>query len=234
MSEAVTTNTYTHESAPTKRYRITFTTSGPLAHISVLDLGRVWERSLRRAGIPLRYSQGFNPRPKIQFASPLPTGCGGAAEWLDIWLETPWEPADIAAALKGKTPDALAVIQVNAVPESDPALSEQLIATETLVLLREIDLKSVETAVTALLKETTLLRPKRGRRRDKTYDLRPLIKTLEVETAEAPWTAKLFMRLVAQHGATGRPDEVLAALGFKDTPRRCTRTRLILGPQEDK
>ncbi len=222
-------NAAAQEAKPSQRYRITFATTGPLAYASVLDLGTVWERSLRRAGIALRYSQGFNPRPKMQFASPLPTGCGGAAEWLDIWLESPMEPAQIAAALKGKTPDALSVLDVTSVPENELPLSEQLVATETLALLQDANLEAVQTAIAELLDTPVLLRPRRGKQRGKSYDLRPLIESLTAEAAPPPWSVRLSMRLTARPGATGRPDEVLDALGLADKPQRCTRTKLILG-----
>ncbi len=232
--ERAVVNTEAPEATPSRRYRITFATTGPLAYVSVLELGTVWERSLRRAGIVLRYSQGFNPRPKIQFASPLPTGCGGAAEWLDIWLESPKEPAQIAAALEGKTPDALSVLDVTSVPESEPPLSEQLVATETLVLLQDANLKAVQTAIAELLGSASILRPRRGKQRGKPYDLRPLVESLTAEAAASPWSVSLSMRLTARPGATGRPDEVLDALGLADKPQRCTRTRLILGHPDER
>ena len=56
---------------PSIRHRITFATARSLAYISVLELGAIWERSLRRAGVAVRYSQGYNPRPKLVFAAPL-------------------------------------------------------------------------------------------------------------------------------------------------------------------
>ena len=69
---------------------------------------------------------------------------------------------------------------------------------------------------------------KRGRKyRGKTYDLRPLVHELRIDDAPGPWVG-MWMRVNARPGATGRPDEVLNALGLKDVPRRCTRTRLIL------
>ena len=71
------------------RLRVTFTKNGPLLYTSHLDLARIWERSLRRAGAPLVYSQGFNPRPKLHLAAALPLGHVGEAELLDVWLERP-------------------------------------------------------------------------------------------------------------------------------------------------
>ena len=208
------------------RLRLTFATERTLAYISVLDLGRIWERSLRRADVPLRYSQGFNPRPKMQFAAPLPTGCGGAAEWLDIWLEETWEPARVAAALAGQTPADLTIVDIVAVPEDEPALSEQLTMAEYRLWLREVEPERVAVAVESLLAADSLPRPKRGRRSGRTYDLRPLVESLTVVAVTPPWTAALHIRLTARPGATGRPDEVLSALGLADVPRRCTRVRL--------
>ncbi|MGC9358276.1 MAG: TIGR03936 family radical SAM-associated protein [Anaerolineae bacterium] len=220
----------------TLRHRITFATRRTLAHVSVLDLGRVWERTLRRARIPLRYSQGYNPRPKMQFALPLPTGCGGDAEWLDIWLEEPWNSARITSALAGKTPEDLIVVAIEAAHEDEPALFERVLATEYRVLLRDVAPERVSKAVEAFLASESVLRPKRGRRRHKKYDLRPLVESLTLENLipegsgedYQDWTTALEMRLTALPGATGRPDELLKALDLGDVPRRCTRTRIHL------
>ncbi len=71
------------------RLRVTFSKGGPLVYTSHLDLARAWERALRRAGVGLVYSGGFNPRPKLQLAAALPLGHTAEAEWLDVWLEKP-------------------------------------------------------------------------------------------------------------------------------------------------
>ncbi len=215
------------------RLRLTFATRRTLAHVSVLDLGRIWERSLRRAAVPLRYSQGFNPRPRMQFAAPLPTGCGGEAELLDIWLDEARTPAWLTAALEGKLPPDLHLRRVEAVSLDAPPLADLLRASHYRLLLRGVEAASAERAVEALLAREEMLRPRRGRRRDRMYDLRPLILELRVEPAEEPWDVALWMHLRAEVGATGRPDEVLTALGFDDLPRRCTRERLILAGQEE-
>ncbi len=214
------------------RLRLTFATARTLACVSVLDLGRIWERSLRRAAVPLRYSQGFNPRPRMQFAAPLPTGCGGEAELLDIWLDEPRTPDEITAALEGKLPPDLHLRRVEAVAPDAPLLADRLRASAYRLLLRGVDPASAEQAIRALLAREEVLRPRRGRRRDRMYDLRPLILELRVAPAGEPWDVALWMRLRAEAGATGRPDEVLAALGFDDLPRRCTRERLILAGEE--
>lgn len=214
--------------SPQSRYRIIFGTKRALAYSSVLELGRVWERSLRRAGIPLKYSQGFNPRPKLNFAAPLPVGCGSEADLMDILLEVPWTPEAILTALMDKTPEDLSVYQVTAVDDGEPALSEQLVGAEYRVWLRDTAQDNVQSAVHAFLASETLPMAKRGRKyHGKTYDLRPLVEALRVEDTPAPWTG-LWMRVRARPGATGRPDEVLKALNLAEAPRRCIRTCLIL------
>ena len=215
------------------RHCITFATSRALAYVSVLELGAVWERTLRRARVPVKYSQGFNPRPRMHFAAPLPVGCGSEADLLDVSLSVAWTPEAVIRALQGVTPPHLAVIAVAAVADDDPALSEQLIAAEYRVRLQAEDRTALSAAVDQLLAEDSLPLPRRGRRhRGKSYDLRPLIQTLEVSPAPAAAWAELRMRLAARPGATGRPDEVLKALGWDDAPRRCTRIRLILKPDQ--
>lgn len=210
------------------RHRITFATSRTLAYVSVLDLGRIWERSLRRARIPVRYSQGFNRRPKMQFAAPLPTGCGGEAEWLDVWLDEPWPPHSVSAALQGHMPENLKIVDVALAPSDAPPLSEEVIAAAYRILLRDVPFKDVQAAAQTLMSAEQIMRPRRGRRRGKDYDLRPLVETLELTPSPAPWGAMLHMRLTARPGATGRPDEVLGAMGFGDVPRRCVREQLIV------
>jgi radical SAM-linked protein len=210
------------------RYRITFATQRTLAYVSVLELGKIWERSLRRAGMPLKYSQGYNPRPKLNFAAPLPVGCGSEADLLDMWLEAPVDPEMMLAALANVVPSDLSVIDVLTVPEGDAALSEQLVAAEYRVWLRDVPHEVIQSAVTDFLDSPSLSLPKRGGKyRGKAYDLRPLVEALRLEDVPAPWIG-LWMRLHARPGATGRPDEVLKALNLTDVPRRCTRTRLIL------
>ena len=210
------------------RHQITFATQKTLAYVSVLELGRVWERTLRRAAVPLKYSQGFSPRPRMQFAAPLPVGCGSEADLLDITLASPQTAAEIAAALVDKVPQDLMVLAVVPLPDKTPALSEQLVAADYRVWLRDVDRAVVEAALADFLQAESVPLAKRGRKyRGKMYDLRPLVTDLRLVDAPTPWVG-VWLSVSARPGATGRPDEVLKALGLEDAPRRCTRARLIL------
>ncbi|MGC9399963.1 MAG: TIGR03936 family radical SAM-associated protein [Anaerolineae bacterium] len=217
-----------HETRPALRHRITFATRRTLAYVSVLNLGTIWERTLRRARVPVKYSQGYNPHPRLQFARPLPTGCGGEAEWLDVYLDEAWTAVQVEVALRGKTPRDLQVKDVAPVPDDEPALQQQVVATTYQTLLRGVDPEVVRERITVLLAAETLMRPKRGRRRNKMYDLRPLVQALQLAEPPAGWDVALRMELTALPGATGRPDEVLKALELADAPRRCTRLHIHL------
>ena len=70
------------------RLRITFSKTGSLRYTGHLDLQTVWERTARRAGLTLAYTQGFHPGPRIQIASALPLGIAGTAEIVDLWLDS--------------------------------------------------------------------------------------------------------------------------------------------------
>ncbi len=217
------------------RHRITFGTARSLAYVSVLELGTIWERTLRRARVPVRYSQGFTPRPRMHFAAPLPVGCGTTSELLDVTLDEPLTAEELRHALQGTAPRDLTIVAITPVDESAPALSEQLIAAEYEVWLRDVDPDALRMAIARLIDAERLELPRRGKG-DRSYDLRPLLLELDtIPNLPLPWVG-LRMLLQARTGATGRPDDVLMALGFEAAPRRCTRTRLILqtSPSEEE
>ena len=220
-------------SAGSARHRITFATSRTLAYLSVLELGKVWERTLRRGRVPLKYSQGFNPRPRMHFAAPLPVGCGCGADLLDLSLDEPRTSQALSDAIAGVLPQNLVVLDVTAVDIHAKSLSELLQEAEYSVWLQQVGEAELAETVAAFLEKDEILMPKRGRKyRGRFYDLRTLVKSLTLDPATpSPWLG-LRMRVTARPGATGRPDELLRALGLADRPRRTTRTRLILESEE--
>jgi len=206
----------------TQRLRITFGKGENLRYISHLDLARAWERTLRRVGVPLAYSQGFNPRPKIVFASALPLGCTAGEEVMDILLTEPAPPRRILHGLTPRLPEGLVVTDVTPVHNQAPALPTQVRGAEyeSLVTVQE-SLETSQARCRALLAQESIPRERRG----KSYDLRPLVEKLDVVGAGNKHIL-LWMRLSAGESGTGRPDQVLAALGWGDAPHRCHRRRL--------
>jgi len=205
------------------RYRITFTRDRTVRFVGHLDLAKAWERILRRADLPVAFSQGFHPLPKITFASALPVGCTSDCELMDVVLSEPREPSDVMARLVPALPAGVAVTSVAQVPLNAPALQAELRWAEYIVTVETGEApEQIEQKVQVFLAAPTLPRERRG----KSYDLRPLAISLVVKAARDS-SARIVMRLLADASAgTGRPDEVLAALGWGDAPVQIHRRKL--------
>jgi len=207
------------------RLRVTFAKGEEIKYISHLDLMRLWERALRRAGVPLAYSRGFNPRPKIAVAAPLPVGFTSRGEVMDVVLERPISPHNFAKSLAPHLPPGLELLSVEEVYPKLPSLQSQVRSAEYQVMVSwDGSREALEGKLQELLSAEQLLRQRRGKK----YDLRPLIEGLWVEGKEGNnWV--LGMRLRAGEGGTGRPDEVLDALGLAEKPYAVRRERLLFG-----
>ncbi len=95
-------------------FRITFSKTGPLVFISHLDLAHTFVRAMNRALIPLRYSEGFNPHPKLAFALPLSVGMAGENEMCDVGLKTDMGPDELMQKLISVMPEYITIKKVKA------------------------------------------------------------------------------------------------------------------------
>jgi radical SAM-linked protein len=228
------------------RLRIKFAKTGWLRYTGHLDMQTVWERTARRAVLPLAYTHGFHPGPKIQIASALPLGYAGRAEIVDMWLQEDVgaAPCDIpgsdaqvlpyAKMLQSAAPPGLTILSAKQVDEAGPALQTQVASAEYMVtLLDPVDDTELVNRLAAALAAVSLPRQRRG----KDYDLRPLIESLSILPPQDPVVGipsdgrpgvGIFMRLAAREGATGRPEEVLDVLGIPYETTHVERTRIIL------
>ncbi len=205
------------------RIRITFSKQGALRYTGHLDLHTLLERAARRASLPLAYSQGFHPTPKIQLASALPLGFSSRAEVMDMWLTTDCALPQVRADLQAALPRDIQILDIQQVDDRSPALQTQLIAAEYEATIPEEFASNLTSRLSALLGASSLPRVRRG----KAYDLRPLIESLEAAPADGSGKMRMSMRLTAREGATGRPEEVLSALDIPPESVRVERTRLI-------
>jgi radical SAM-linked protein len=215
--------------AAAQRVRITFAKDAAVRFISHLDLVRAWERALRRGGLPLAYSQGFNPRPRLFFASAVPVGVTSSSELLDILLAQALADDQIRTALVGQLPAGLRLLALESVPLDSPSLAAKLQAAEYHVVVGDVEPEVVKQRVVRFLGQATV---KRTRRRESTtleYDLRPLV--LDLELLDGDWdNVTIRMLLRADQGGTGRPDEVMAALELSPQTDSVKRTRLLFDP----
>jgi radical SAM-linked protein len=235
-----------------KRLRVIFTKERELKYISHLDLMRAWERLLRRARVPLAYSKGFNPHPKIAVAMPLPVGITGGAELLDIFLEADLTPDQFRAMVEPQLPPGLRVLDVTDTALSESALQSRLIFAEYRVELDpSLDPKEVGARISSFLAAERIDRTRRRhpektapvqkKGAERTYNLRALVDSIWQEDQEP---LHIHMRLRAGiSGADGsqgessgvaRPDEVLDALGLSDHISRIHRTGLIIAAPHAK
>lgn len=206
------------------RIRITFSKTGALKYIGNLDLHTIWERAARRAGLPLAYTQGFHPQPKINLASPLPLGISSNCEVIDLRLnEEDIDLTELPMRLQAAMPSGIGIMKVEQADERAPALQTQVTAAEYEVTLTEAaNGSSLKRKIDELLASESLPRERRG----KQYDLRPLIESLEIVSEN-----KIRMRLAAREGATGRPEEVLDELGMTIENTQLERSNLIFRNQ---
>ncbi|MFL7810064.1 MAG: TIGR03936 family radical SAM-associated protein, partial [Anaerolineae bacterium] len=185
---------------------------------------RAWERILRRADLPLAYSQGFNPHPRIVIAMPLPVGCTGANEMVDVYLEEVLDPASVIAALAPALPVGIGVSSAIRALTGDPALPNQISGAEYRLSLAEVSLENVSQRVDELL----AMERCQVEFRRKTYDLRPLIGPLSVHT-DGGWTVIEALLLRSASGRIGRPDVLLEALDLAAHVRGVHREQIVFG-----
>ncbi len=201
------------------RIRITFAKQGALRYTGHLDLHRLWERAARRAELPLAYSQGFHPQPKMTIAAALPLGFSSRCEVIDMRLEHDVPLDGLCDKLQGTLPTGIQVFNVESVDEKSPALQTQVASAEYEVHLTEaVDSSELKRRIDSVMESESIIRERRG----KTYDLRPLMEELNLSS-----DGKIFMRLAAREGATGRPEEVLDILGIAFEGTRIERTQII-------
>jgi radical SAM-linked protein len=208
-----------------QRLRITYTKLAALRYTSNLDVHKIWERSLRRAGLPLAYSQGFHPQPKLNQACPLPLGLTSHAEMIDIWLETEFAPEDVLNILRPALPPGLELQSILPIELLAPSLPPQVISSDYVaVLLDPVDGLELRQKVDALISAEELLRERRG----KPYNLRPLVEQIDLLPPDDQGHSRLSMRLSSREGATGRVEEVMLALGYDPYDVRVDRVKLNL------
>ncbi|MCB0043923.1 MAG: TIGR03936 family radical SAM-associated protein [Caldilineaceae bacterium] len=238
MESATEQNHNPAEPAPRQRVRITYEKGEAVKFISHSDEFRLWERTLRRADLPLLYKQGFNPQPHIQFASPLGVGITGIREFIDITFSPPLPPDELQTRITAKLPPGVTLHALEEVPAKTTALQSLLTGADYTILLYaepdEIDPAALEDAIARFLSANEIRRERQRKGRRYAYNLRPLIYELRYAGYDPEAEEhRIFLRVQQREGATGRPDEVVDALGFDDFARTLRRDRLYFAHVEE-
>jgi radical SAM-linked protein len=204
------------------RIRIFFSKNEAMRFTGHLDLHKTWERIFRRAGLPLAYSQGFHPQPRLNLACALPLGFTSQGEILDAWLENPMPLQDVQNELSHAAPPGININQIEAVDQRTPALQTQVSSSEYIINFLT-PVSDLDQKLSEIISAERLPR----QRREKAYDLRLLIEGLHRLPDTQAGNACILTRLAARDGATGRPEELILALGFDPNLTRVHRSRLL-------
>ncbi|GIV78079.1 MAG: hypothetical protein KatS3mg050_2473 [Litorilinea sp.] len=219
------------EEAPRQRVRILFEKGESIKFISHQDVFRLWERTVRRADLPLLYKQGFNPQPHIQFASPLGVGITGVQEPVDMIFSPPVPLEELRRRIEAKLPPGVRLHHIEEVPLKTQALQSLLIGADYTILIfaepGEIPEAQLQERIEAFLAQKEVWRERQRKGKTYLYNLRPLVLELTYQGyVPEREEHRIFLRVQQRAGATGRPDEVVAAMGFEAFARTLRRERL--------
>lgn len=213
-----------------QRLRLWFARGEESKELSHLEVMRSLERAIREAGLPLAYSEGRRPTPQISIGAPLAVGVTADGDAADIYLSERVEPAAFVAVLSETLPPSLAAVEAREVGLNAPALQTRVRWADYEVDVpsggRSID--DVRHAISALLSARTFDWEHKHETKVRRYDLRSLVLALRLET-EGEGLYRLRMRLRVSQERSGRPDQVVAALGLGPA-LRIHRLGLYLDP----
>jgi radical SAM-linked protein len=219
------------QAPPVQRMRVRYAKRGRLRFTSHRDFSRAFERALVRAQIPMAYSSGFNPHPRISYAGASPTGAASEAEYLEIGLAERIEPDALATRLDESLPDGLDVLEV--VEARPGSLADRLEVSRWRIDLPGAALDAVRPAVEAFLAAASVSVERMTKKGLRTFDSREAVLALEVSTYDAGTSLLVVLRHTEP---AVRPDDVLSGLarvGGLDTPGPPLVTRLEQGPYDE-
>ena len=231
-----------------QRLRLHYAKRARLRFSSHRDFQRAFERALRRAAVPMAYSAGFSPHPKVSYAGAAPTGVASEAEYLELGLAERCDPQRLRAALDASLPPDLDVLEVVEVPPPPPntkapALADRLQASVWEVRLDGVTPGEARSAVAAFLAAERAEVSRMTKNGVRTFDARAAVVALGVADAPGPAASSAtpvcaILRLVVRHVTPAvRPDDVLAgltAIGALAPRSAPSVVRLAQGPLDEE
>ncbi|MBM2621676.1 DUF2344 domain-containing protein [Actinoplanes sp. LDG1-06] len=199
-----------------QRIRLRYAKRGPLRFTSHRDFARAFERGLQRAAVPIAFSQGFNPHPKISYASAAPTGVGSEAEYLEIGLQAEVDPEQLRLALDAALSPGLDIVE--AVVAGPGSLADRIDASRWRIELFSVDPPVAEAAVKAFLELDEVLVERMTKQGRRSFDARSAVTHIAVTDqsavpSEADGAPCAIIDLVVRQVTPAvRPDDVLSGL----------------------
>jgi radical SAM-linked protein len=193
-----------------QKLRIRYAKRGRLRFASHRDLARALERALRRARVPMAFSAGFSPHPKISYLGAAPTGAASEAEYVEIGLAVRCDPEAVRAALDAALPEDVAVLECVEAQEGTGSLADRIDAAVWRVELPGVDPDELARAVEAFLAAEVVTVAKRTKNGLRDVDARVAVTSA---SASAGAGCAILHMVVRQVTPAVRPDDVLAALG---------------------
>jgi len=215
-----------------QKLRVRYAKRGRLRFSSTRDFQRALERALRRSAVPMAFSAGFHPHPKISYANAAPTGTASEAEYFEISVNERVDPQRLRVSLNDALPEGLDVLEVVEAPPGSPALADRLQASDWSMEFRGMQAAGLADAAAQLLAQETVEVTRVMKKGPRTFDVRSALVSLVASPAQDGTCA--ILRAVVRHTTpTVRPDDVLTALhsvAALTPPTPPLVTRLAQGP----
>ena len=212
-----------------QKLRLRYTKTGRLRFTSHRDIARVFERALRRADIPMAFSAGFSPHPKISWVGAAATGVASEAEYVEIALATWTDPEQLRQRLDASLPDGIDLIEAVEAPPGT-SLPDEIQASSWSVELPEVGQNTLQQAVEAFLGSDEVIVERMTKNGRRTFDTRAAVVAM---TAGGNDTCAILTMVVQHVTPAVRPDDVLTGLRMVSdlaTPVPPAATRLAQGP----
>ena len=198
------------QAPPVQRLRVRYAKRGRLRFTSHRDFSRAFERAIVRARVPMAYSSGFNPHPRISYAGASPTGAASEAEYLEIGLAREVDPAQVLSSLDEALPTGLDVLEV--VESRGGSLADLLEASVWRITVPDLEPDHAERAVTAFLEAGEVLVERMTKKGLRTFDCRAAVVSMS-SARSGTRDSCAILEVVLRHGTPAvRPDDVLAGL----------------------
>lgn len=197
--------------------RVRYTKTGKIRFISHRDVARIFERSIRRAGVPIAYSEGFSPRPRFSFGLALPTTFASDSEFLDVYLKELIDLTPIPAALTAALPDGLDVLEAAALEPGADSLQEIVTASTWLLEVINTSVEEVGAWIENVMSADEIEITQERKGKQVTNDIRPGILSLEIaEPTPDSRVVGIIAKLASKPRAL-RPAELLTVFdpGFE-------------------